>query len=152
MSTKKIVSLSLLFLLGNSYLSAMNTEITESSIKAAKVAVKEIYSTWVKCGSDCKHNIEPFQISLKKNKINVKCKNRGVTLVIKKKNISGRDYIIINRKFPRDSGKLTSLPPIYSFHENFFNHFNVLQKLYQQREKDKTLLTFLSLCRNSKTE
>ena len=155
MAIKRIVGLSFLFLLGNSYLSAMNTEITKSSIKIAKVDFKKSYCFWTNCYKDCKHNIETLQFDLEKNEIVVKCPNSYSILTTKKINIFEEDDYMVRYR---------ECPPYYNFesvwtipiaicNKELLNNFNIFQKIYQSKKKKaEKYITTLSLCRNSKIE
>ncbi len=155
MIIKRIVGLSFLFWLGNSYLFAMNTEITNSKIKESKESketFKKNYSVWIECGNDCKHKIETLQVNLKKNEIDLKCLNSGIVLTIKKNTI--KDWVTIFRKYPlHDDLEFMNCTPIPVWPKKFSDNFNVLQEQYQsKKQKSKKYITLLILCRDSKTE
>ncbi len=155
MTIKRIVGLSFLFLLGNSYLSAMNIEITKSQIKDSKEFFKKEYGTRIKCGSDCKHN-KALQVDLKENEIGVKCLNSDIVLTTRKINdFEEKEYMILFKDGPPHyKFKTITIMPIGYY--KGLKHFNVFQKLYQlkksKRQKNKKYITILSLCRKSKTE
>ena len=163
MAIKRIVSLSFLFLLGNSYLSAMDTKITESQIKNAKIFINKKFSVFLNCCNDHKHNIKTLQIGLiKNNEIDIKCSNGDKVLVLEKKVVYDsfttwfRPPYSLQSSFPRTRYMGEGKIPFYECSKGWFDSFDVFQKLYQlkklKREKNKKYITILSLCRNSKTE